>query len=60
MELMVEHVSRGIQFGLMLLVFGAYFFVWVMMSSICSNCDTVLVLASYDYKFPIECLDSWK
>ena len=29
-ELMVEHVSRRIQFGLIILVVGASFLVWVM------------------------------
>ena len=44
MELMVENVSRKIQFGLMILVVGAYFMVWVMVSPTCSDRDTVRVL----------------
>ena len=48
MELMVEHVSRSIQFGLMILVVGAPFVVWVMVSHTCSDCDTVWVLADDD------------
>ena len=56
MELMVDHVSRRIQFGLIMLVFGASLLVWLMLSSICSNCDPVRVLADDDGKFPTECL----
>ena len=52
MELMVEHVSIRIQLGLMTLVVGAYFMVWVMLSIICSNCDPLRVLDFGDRKFP--------
>ena len=52
MELMVEHVYRRIQFGLMVLVVGAYFVVWVMVSSTCSDCDPRRVLAVDDENFP--------
>ena len=52
MELMVEHVSIRIHFELMILMFGAYFVVWIMVSPTCSNCDPVPVLAVDDGKFP--------
>ena len=48
MELMVENVSRRIKFGLMVLVVGAYFVVWVMVSPTCSDCDPLQVLAVND------------
>ena len=52
MELMVEHVSRRIHSVLMILVVGAFFVVWVMLSPTCSDCDTVRML-DVDYgKFP--------
>ena len=49
MELMVEHVSRRIQFGLMMLVVGASFVIWVMVSSTCGDCDPIRVL-DVDYE----------
>ena len=52
MELMVKHVYRRIQFGLMILVVGAYFVVWVTLSPTCSDCDPVRVLDADDEKFP--------
>ena len=36
-ELMVEHVSKNIQFGLLMLVVGVYFVVWVLLSLTCSD-----------------------
>ena len=51
MELMVEQVSRRIQFGLIILVVGASFVVWVMVSPICSDCVPVRVLAVDDEQF---------
>ena len=44
MKLMVVHVSRSIQFGLIILVIGVYFLVWVMVSPTCSECDSVRML----------------
>ena len=44
MELMVEHVSKRIQFGFMILVAGAYFVVWIMVIPTSSDCDPVRVL----------------
>ena len=55
MELMVENVSRSIQFGLMMLVVGASFEVWVMVSPTCIYCDPVRVLAVDNGKFPALC-----
>ena len=52
MELMVDHVSKRIQFGLMILVLGAYFVVWVMVGTTCSDCDSVRVFAVDDGQFP--------
>ena len=48
MELMVEHVSRRIQFRLMMLVVGASFLVWVMVIPTCMDCDPVQAFALYD------------
>ena len=45
MELMVEHVYRRIQFGLMMFVVCAYFMVWVIVNPTCSDFDPVRVLA---------------
>ena len=45
MELMVEQVSRRIQFGLIILVVGASFVVWVSVRPTCSDCVPVRVLA---------------
>ena len=52
MEMMVEHVSKRIKFGLLLLFIGASFEVWDMVSLICN--DWNLTQASYtdDGKFP--------
>ena len=47
-ELMVEKVSRRIQFRLIILVVGASFVVWVMVRPNCSDCVSVRVLAVYD------------
>ena len=44
MELMVEQVSRSIQFGLIILVVGASFVVWVNVRTTCSECIPVRVL----------------
>ena len=49
---MVNHVSRRIKFGLIMLVVGASFVVWVMVSPTCSYCDPVWVLVVYDGQFP--------
>ena len=49
---MVEHVSRSIQFELMIFVVDAYFVVWFMVSPTCSECDPGGVLAIDDGKFP--------
>ena len=52
MELMVEQVSRMIQFGLIILVVGTSFVVWVMVGPTCSDCVPVRVLAVDDGQFP--------
>ena len=52
MELMVENVSRRIQFGYIILVVGASFAVWFMVIHTCSDCDPVWVLAVDDGNFP--------
>ena len=52
MELMVEQVSRRIKIGLIILVVGAYFLVWVMVMPTCSDYVPVRVLAVDDGKFP--------
>ena len=52
MELMVEQVSSRIQFGLIILVVGASFVVWVMVSPTCSDCVPVRVLDVDDGQFP--------
>ena len=49
---MVEHVSRRIHFGLIILVVGVSFVVWVMISPTYSDCDPVRVLAVDDGQFP--------
>ena len=51
MELMVEHVSISIQFGLMIFVVGDFFVVWVIVSRSCSDCDPVWVLVVDDRQF---------
>ena len=51
MEMMVEQVSRRIQFGLIILVVGASFVVWVMVMPTCSDCFPVRVLDVDDGKF---------
>ena len=48
MELMVEHVSRKIQFGFIIFVVGDSFVVWVVVSRICSDCDPVQMLGVDD------------
>ena len=50
-ELMVEQVSRRIQFGLIILVVGVYFVVWFMVSPTCGDCVPVRVLVVDDGKF---------
>ena len=52
MELMVEHASRKIQFGLMMLVVGEYFMVLVTVGPTCSDFDPVQVLYVDDGRFP--------
>ena len=49
---MVEQVSRRIQFGLIILVVGASFVVWVMVRPTCSDCVPVQALAVDDGQFP--------
>ena len=51
MELMVDHVSRRIQFGSIILVVYASFVVWVMESPTFNDCDPVQVLAVDDGQF---------
>ena len=60
MEVMVEQVSRRIQFGLIILVVGASFVVLVMVRHTCNDCVTVRVLAIDDGKFPVQCPVSWQ
>ena len=55
MELMVEHVFKRIQFGLIMLVVGAYFVFWVMVSPTCSDFDISRVLYADDGKYPTQC-----
>ena len=52
MELIIDHVSRGILFGLMMLVVGAYFLVWVMVIPIYNKCNPAQVLDVDDGQFP--------
>ena len=52
MEMMVEQVSRRIQFGLIILVVGASFVVWVMARPTCRDCVPVRLLAVDDGQFP--------
>ena len=49
---MVEQVSSRIQFGLIILVFGAFFMVWVMVSPTFSDCVPVWLLDIDDGRFP--------
>ena len=51
MELMVDQVSRRIQFGLIVLVVGVSSVVWVMVRPTYSDCVPVRVLAVDDAKF---------
>ena len=48
---MVEHVSKRIQYGLIMLVVCASFVVWVMVSTNCSDFDSTQVLDANDEKF---------
>ena len=50
MEMIVDQVSRRIQFGLILLVVGASFVVWVMARPTCNDYDPVRVLVVDDGK----------
>ena len=52
MELMVDHLFRRIQFGLIMSVAGSSFVVLVMVSPTCSYFYPVLVLDVNDGKFP--------
>ena len=54
-EMMVEHVYKRIQFGLIILVVGASFIVRVMVSHTCSDCDPTHVLDSDGGKVPEYC-----
>ena len=58
MELIVGHTSRRIKFGLIMLMVGAYFVVWVMVSPTCSNYDPARLLAADDGQFPTYILVS--
>ena len=60
MELMVDQVSRRIQFVLIILVVGASFVVWVMVGTTFSDCVQVQVLPVDDGQFPAQCPVSWK
>ena len=51
MELVVDQVSRRIQFGLIILFLGASFVVWVTVRPTCSDFDPVRVLAVDDGRF---------
>ena len=51
MNLMVEHVSKMIRFGVIVLVVGAFFVVWVMVIPTCSKYDPTEVLDSKNGKF---------
>ena len=51
MELMVEKVSGRIQFGLIILFFGASFVVSVMVRPTCSDCVPLRVLVVDDGQF---------
>ena len=51
MELMVDQVSRRIQFGLIILVVSASFVVWIMVRPTCSECVPVRVLTVDDRQF---------
>ena len=55
MELVVDYVSRRIQFGLIMGVVGAYFVVWLMVIPICNDFDPVQVLDVDVGKFPAYC-----
>ena len=59
MELMVEQVSMSVQFGLIILVVGASFGVWVMAMPTYSDCVPVRMLAVDNGKFtayyPVSC-----
>ena len=57
---MVEHVSRRIQFGLIIFMGGASFVVWVVVSSTCSDCDPLRVLAVNDGKLTAFCPVYWQ
>ena len=52
MELMVKQVSRKIQLGLIILVVGASFVVWVIARPNCSEYVPARVLAIDDGQFP--------
>ena len=51
MELMIEKVSRRIQFGIIILVVSDSFVVWVMVRLTCSDCVPVWLLAVDDGQF---------
>ena len=53
MELIVEQVSRRIQFGLIIIFGGASFVVWVMMWPFCNVFVPVRVLAVDDRQFRV-------
>ena len=53
MELMVEHVSKILQFRLIILVVFASVVVLVMVSPTCSDCDPVWVMDVDGGQFPV-------
>ena len=53
-------MSMRIQFGSIILVLGASFVDWVMVSPTCSDCIPLLLLAVDDGKFPAYYTISWQ
>ena len=51
MEIIFEHVSKRIPFGLIILVVGVSFMVWVMVNPTCSDYDPTRVWDDDDGKF---------
>ena len=52
MELMVDHVSKRIQFDWIMLGVGTSYMVWVRVSPNCSDFDPTQVLDADDGQFP--------
>ena len=55
MDLVVENVSKMIQFGLIMLVVGASFVVWVMKIPTCNDYYPTQVLDADNGKFSAQC-----